>query len=62
MRFTKNMSKILFYFSIFNQRTITIRENLSKLSQLNFDKEFDIKPMSMYPGIKVSIPTKKGKK
>lgn len=35
---------------------------MSKLSQLNFDKEFDIKPMSMYPGLKVSIPTKKGKK
>ena len=42
---------------------MTIRDNRSKLQQLNFNQQFDMKTVSLYQGVKLTILNpKKAKK
>ena len=43
---------IYLYFSVFHQRTIQLKSNLSKLSNLNFSKPFEFKSPSLFVTLK----------
>jgi len=39
-----------------------IKDNISKLSGLNFSNKFEFKPLGLFHTLTVPAPTKKGKK
>lgn len=54
--------KFIYKFRVDHQRTMLIRSNLSKMSNLNFNSKFEFKSMGLYHTHTVTQNAKKGKK